>query len=187
MTVAQVEKKRFLQLKSDEIFRVNVRKNHPTHLKNLDIRLAIIDKLNLVQSEEEKRSVQFMKWVQQRANTNYYFSGLTSNAEALLLKKNWNLFIMLKLCRPSPDTTAHYINAESVIEIDHIVSTKKGEAYKTMKSVIALSEKINCPITLWAETLENVKYFERYGFKDYGQVGNNNEHLMILDRTINNI
>lgn len=68
---------------------------------------------------------------------------------------------------------------QRILEINNVNSLKKGEGYKIMTRVIGLADKLFVPICLWTEKDSLVTYYERYGFKNFGRRGENDEYLMI--------
>jgi hypothetical protein len=58
--------------------------------------------------------------------------------------------------------------------------TQKGEGYKMMQKVIDLAKNIHSPICLWTDSEKNVQYFERYGFKNHGKLGENDDYMMVF-------
>lgn len=82
----------------------------------------------------------------------------------------------MRLCKPNPNFKVYYNDTPILLELLEIHSLQKGEGYKLMKQVIAIGKCLNIPITLWAETNENMLYFTRYSFTNLSKV--ENEYLM---------
>jgi hypothetical protein len=97
-----------------------------------------------------------------------------------LFKRNLKSALNIALISPHPDLKKYFEGHDYILELLELHSLQKREGYKIMKKVIELSKRMSCPIKIWTETEKNVKYFERYGFKNYGQLGDNKEFMMVF-------
>lgn len=133
---------------------------------------------NMIKTATTKLILHFLKWINNITEYDFFIRSL-ENGRIILLKKDFEGLLTIKLCKPN-HLMEEVSNKGSILEIVTINSTKKGEGYKMMKPIIYFAQKQNIPVVLWTETEENVKYFERYGFKNYGRRGDDQEYLMIL-------
>lgn len=118
----------------------------------------------------------YLKWISKETDHNFYLFD-AGNGPVSLMDRNLEVFIRIHLCNPHKIVAS--FTGDQVIEIQNIYSFKKGAGYETMTKIIAFARQQRLPITLWTETEENAKYFERYGFKNYGKLGRDQEFLMI--------
>jgi hypothetical protein len=119
----------------------------------------------------------YLKWISKETDYNFYLVD-AGNGPVSLMDQNLEVFIRIHLCNPHK-IVASFTGDQQVIEIENIYSFKKGAGYEMMTKIIAFARQQKLPITLWTATEENVEYFERYGFKNYGKLGRNQESLMI--------
>lgn len=201
LTTAEQSHRAFLDLKEMPIaaFEIQHQKNkkslraqmkwfEQSHQMGMDAVKKILTKMNLPEKHIEgtlealgdKRSLKFAKWLDKETNHNFYFFGAYDN-EVGLITRDLQSSIVLKLCLPS-STIANILGNQAILQIEAIHSDKKGEGYKVMKKVLSFADRHELPVTLWTETEGNVKYFARYGFKNYGRCGENQEYLMILEK-----
>lgn len=103
-----------------------------------------------------------------------------NDARIALYKRNWKAYTFIGFNRLVGEAKRLCQDDNEAIEIYSLHSVQKGEAYTIMKKVVDLVKRMGIPAMLYTETEENVKYFERYGFQNHGQLGTENEYLMIL-------
>src|SRR5690606_2314274 len=73
-----------------------------------------------------------------------------------------------------------YYNSKYILDLLHIHSFRKGEGKKLMEAFLRIRRNLNIPGSLWTESSENVKYFEKYGFINLGRLGDSSEFLLKL-------
>lgn len=179
-TVAEEDYNFFLQFKKNK--ELSLSKIIPAH-KRLKAKIKA-DISMLAKSRVTKYStvLTFIKWINQQTNSNYYLFSIGPDGGISLIKTD--LEVLLNIGHrtiPSNQAMLDIIGGQQpFLEIQTIYSAKKGEGYNIMQKIIKLAKNINYPITLYAETESNVRYFERYGFINHGKHGDNGEYLMIL-------
>lgn len=164
-----------------EMFDVISDKNHQKLIIN-NSKLDVDDMISSIKSmglnESEKK---FLKLVVEEARSNFYMEFNQDDIAFILIKRNFKGFIRIAHNRPKQELKDYYNGSEYIIDLLNIHSYEKGEGYKMMKRVLRFGKELKLPIHLWTEDIKNVLYFEKYGFKNVGQLGENKEYLMILN------
>jgi hypothetical protein len=161
-------------LKSDA-FIENVKMMHPQSRAGLMAEIAAMEK----DKEADPKAKQYLKWILKQTEFNYLLALLPKGRGLVLLKQNFKAVLVIGFNRPSQELKPFVQGHDFVLEILNIHSLQKGEGYKMMRKVMDLSEKLRSPITLIVETEQQQQYFERYGFKNYGAIEEENERMMI--------
>lgn len=143
----------------------------------MDIEDIIYSIENMSLNESEKK---FLKLIVEEAKSNFYMEFNQEDIAFLLIKRNFKGFIRIAHNKPKEESRDYYNGSEYIIDLLNIHSYKKGEGHKMMKRVLRFGKELKLPIHLWTETKENVLYFEKYGFKNLGQLGDSGEYLMVL-------
>lgn len=146
-------------------------------ISKFDVEDILFSIKNMGLNESEKN---FLKLILEEARSNFYMEFIKADIAFLLIKRNFKGFIRIAHNKPKEESKDYYNGAEYIIDLLNIHSYEKGEGHKMMKRVLRLGKELKLPIPLWTETKENVLYFENYGFKNVGQLGDNKEYLMIL-------
>ncbi|KAA9022914.1 hypothetical protein [Niallia endozanthoxylica] len=160
----------------NELFTENIKRMHPQSRQTLLAEISALEK----DKKADEKAKQYLKWVSKQTEFNYYLALLPKGNGLILLKQNLKGAIVLGLNRPNEKLQPFFEGHHLILELLNIHSMQKGEGYKMMQKVISLSKKLDSPICLWAETEEIVQYFERYGFENYGALGENNECMMVF-------
>jgi hypothetical protein len=174
-----IEKKEHVDSREDlqnEVFTKNIKSMHHQSRKILMDEISKMEK----DGNADEKAKQYLKWVLKQTEFNFYLAVLPEGKGLILLKQNLKATLVIGFNRPHEDLKQFFEGHDFILEILNIHSIQKGEGYKIMKKVIDLSKKINSPICLWTETEENVQYFERYGFENYGAFGKENEFMMVF-------
>jgi len=66
------------------------------------------------------------------------------------------------------------------LELVHLHSFQKGEGKKLMEAFLSIQQDLDVPGSVWVEEIETVSYYEQFGFRNVGQLGSNEEFLMIV-------
>ena len=160
----------------NEFFTKNIKLMHPQSRETLFAEISAMEK----DKNADEKAKQYLKWVAKQTEFNFYLALLPKGNGLILFKQNLKATLVIGFNRPNENLKQFFEGHHFLIEILNIHSMQKGEGYKIMQKVIDLSKKIDSPIFLWAETEENVQYFERYGFVNYGALGENNEFMMVF-------
>ncbi|WP_338452441.1 hypothetical protein R4Z09_11470 [Niallia oryzisoli] len=160
----------------NEVFTKNIQHMHPQSRETLMAEISALEK----DKNADEKAKQYLKWVAKQTEFNFYLALLPKGNGLILLKQNLKAALVIGFNRPNENLKQFFEGHNLILEILNLHSMQKGEGYKIMQKVILLSKKIDSPICLWAETEENVQYFERYGFENYGALGENNEIMMVL-------
>jgi len=160
----------------NELFTENIKRMHPQSKQTLLAEISALEK----DKNADKKAKQYLKWVDKQTEFNFYLALLPKGNGLILLKQNLKAALVIGFNRPNENLKPFFEGHDLILEILNLHSMQKGEGFKIMQKVMDVSKKIDSPICLWAETEENVQYFERYGFKNYGELGENNEILMVL-------
>jgi hypothetical protein len=179
-TVVDEDYNKFLQLiKDKELFISNIL---PTH-QHLKAKMRAETSMHAREMESKyPNSLKFFKWLDQQTDFNFYLVKIGQDGGISLFKSNLEDFLNIAhRTAPSNQGMQDIIgNQRAFLELQTLYSFKKGQGYKIMQKLIKLAIKINYPISLYAETESNVRYFERYGFINHGKHGDKGEYLMIL-------
>jgi hypothetical protein len=158
----------------NEVFAQNIKSMHPQSRETLMTEISAMEK----DKQANEKAKQYLKWVLKQTEFNFYLALLPKGRGVILLKQNLKAVLVIGFNRPQEDLKSFFEGHDFILEILNIHSIQKGEGSKMLKKVIDLSKKISSPICLWTETEENRRYFERYGFKNYSEVGENS--MMVL-------
>ncbi|MFF2092953.1 hypothetical protein [Paenibacillus sp. NPDC058174] len=96
-----------------------------------------------------------------------------------IISENINAIMCLALNTTDKKFLRHY-NSKYILDLLHIHSFRKGEGKKLMETFLYIQSNLNIPGSLWTESIDNVKYFEKYGFINLGRLGKSSEFLMKL-------
>jgi len=135
--------------------------------------------IETIESLKDKRFFKFLKWIDKETNHRFYIAHMSNDGSVGLWTRDFKVLVKVRMCWGNESVTK-LVGRQRVLDIESIHSFQKGEGYKVMKNVLSFAKRHELPVTLWTETKENVKYFERYGFINHGNHGTNNEYLMIL-------
>lgn len=171
-TAAEQDLETMLEFSEQVNFESILASHHPMNVENLIFQ-------QLIAGFDEKGR-QYLDWVIYQSHIDFYIPFISPDGSILMVRRpHLKAYLGIRYGYPG-DNAAAVIGKERTIQIENIGSFIKGEGYKIMKKVIRLGKKIDCTIELWTETEENVKYFERYGFKNHGRLGKYGEFLMVL-------
>jgi hypothetical protein len=120
----------------------------------------------------------FLKWIEEKTENLFYLVTIHKEKGAFFFNKDFTVMFCLQVVTPN-DTIEHFLKGES-LQLHNITSIKQGEGKKVMNEIIEFCYLNNTPLNLWTETKEIAAYFEKYGFKNCGQLGEENEYLMVL-------
>lgn len=144
--------------------------------------LMMLQGVSLVAGSTDEKGKKYIDWIMLQSKFNYYVASVSPNGCILMIKRpHLKSYLAIRFGYPGKNTAA-IVGSDRTIQIENIGSLIKGEGYKMMKKVIALSRKMDVAIELFTETEENVKYFERYGFVNHGPLGERDEFLMVLPK-----
>ena len=160
----------------NELFTENIKRMHPQSKQTLLAEISALEK----DKNADKKAKQYLEWVDKQTEFNFYLALLPKGNGLILLKQNLKAALVIGFNRPNENLKPFFEGHDLILEILNLHSMQKGEGFKIMQKVMDVSKKIDSPICLWAETEENVQYFERYGFNNYGELGENNEILMVF-------
>jgi hypothetical protein len=121
----------------------------------------------------------FLRWVLKRSEKDYYIMLLPTRDGVCLIKKNLKGQIIVGYNRPNDKTKKYFPGYHHILEVHNIDSAQKGQGFRMMKQFLELADRLKLPVSLWTETEELVKYFERYGFENYGAIGQDGEYMMV--------
>lgn len=136
------------------------------------------EKQMMAESMKDGRAIDFWRFIDHETNNNLFTPGGDPQEGIGLTTRNLQCMAVIGLILPS-EKVAAYVGEEKCLFLNSIVSLKKGNGYKMMCKFINLSNKSGMTLWLWSETEKNVKYFERYGFKNHGSIGDFGEYLMV--------
>lgn len=143
--------------------------------------LGLLKGTRLVANSDEKGK-KYIDWILLQSQYNFFVTHIAPNGCILLIKRpHLKSYLAIRYGYPGNNAAA-VIGNKRTIQIENIGSLIKGEGYKMMKKIIALSRKMDVSIELWTETKKNVKYFERYGFVNHGMLGELGEFLMVFPK-----
>lgn len=174
MNVTDISHKQFIDLFSNETFKEQVK---------LDSRKFVDSFERLLKNNriKDKRDRAFIDSIILEAKSNFYLIYTDETKIFTLVTRNFKGTMLLGHNRPNIKQQKFYIDHETVIELTHIHSAQKGEGHKMMKRLLKVGKNLKIPITLLTETEDKVTYFENYGFKNFGRLGDNKEFLMIKE------
>ena len=159
----------------NELFTQNMKAMHPQCRETLMAEIAAMEK----NKNADEKAKQYLKWVLKQTEFNFYLAILPKGRGLILFKQNLKAVIAIGLNMPTEELKPFFPGHDFILEILNIHSVQKGEGYKIMQKVMDLSKTIQSPICLWTDSEKNVQYFERYGFKNHGQLGENEDYMMI--------
>ncbi|PID03938.1 hypothetical protein CSV67_00190 [Sporosarcina sp. P2] len=172
MNKSEVSHEIFLTIRNQHLFRERVKKDTSSlqkHLKNL---LSA----NAVMNNTQKGYFNFLL---DMSETKYYLSS-SSDATLILINRDWKSLVLIRYCTTLNKATKRVLgNQAKCIEIVELHSVKKGQGSLIMEDLISLSERIKLPLTLFAETENLIKYYKRFGFINHGNLGIDNEFLLL--------
>lgn len=174
MNITEKSHKQFYEMINDDGYRKEVKNLTPKYVKRFEKIIQYDDGLN---SEKDKA---FVKAILIEARSNYYMVFNADKKAFILTKRNFKGAMIIGHYTPVGILKDYFNGYEKVIELVHIHSAQKGEGHKMMKNILKLKKELKIPIMLWAETDDNAHYFEKYGFKNYGRLGEIGEYLMIF-------
>lgn len=169
-TVGEIDKQWLMQVRKQNDFVNDIKKANEFFRAMLDINIAL---------SGNEEIIKYLKWLKAVSEKDFYIGSMSYGHFVLFIQSEMKGLLSIQLCKTN-DMIQQFVNEDVILDLTNICSLKKGYGYKMMKKVISLRKELNCPIQLWAETEKNIHYFERYGFKDYGKLGENKETLMIL-------
>ena len=109
----------------------------------------------------------------------YYFALLTF-PEILLFEKNKKAFIGMHGVKTMRGLiTKFFKQGTFYVEIESIHSYSKGAGAQIIERIKKFSDENDCLISLWAENMDLVNYYQSLGFQCAGAGGENGEFLMI--------
>jgi hypothetical protein len=161
---------------AEESYKVGIEKAISFH-KHIKAPGGMIETLEQLR---DKRVCKFLKWVEKESNHKYYIAHMSNDGAVGLWTRDFKAMFVVKMCWSNESVDKALGSNQRILDVESIHSFQKGEGYKIMKNILAFGQRHSLPVTLWTETEQNVKYFERYGFKNYGRCGINQEYLMIL-------
>ena len=174
--MAEKEQLDLIEDLQNEVFTQNIKSMHPQSRETLMAEISAMEK----EKQANEKAKQYLKWVLKQTEFNFYLALLPKGKGLILFKQNLKAALVIGFNRPQDELKPFFEGHEFILEILNIHSIQKGEGSKIMKKVLDLSKKIDSPICLWTETEENVKYFERYGFKSYKELGKDNQCMMVF-------
>ncbi len=160
----------------NDVFTQNMKTMHPQARAALQAEIAAIEK----DKNADEKAKQYLKWVLKQTEFNFYLAILPKGRGLILFKQNLKAVIAIGLNRPTEEIQSFFPGHNFILEILNIHSTQKGEGYKMMQKVIDLAKNLQSPICLWTDSEQNVQYFERYGFKNHGKLGENDDYMLIF-------
>ena len=125
----------------------------------------------------------FIRWILKMSDKNFYIF-MNQDRTIFLINKNLKSSCVLNFAIPNEEfkgITFLPKDTEKILEISNIHSLRKGEGKKIMRKLLEIKGRLGVPLTLWTETEDTVKYFERYGFVNHGPVGLANEFFMMIE------
>lgn len=122
----------------------------------------------------------FLSAILVEARSNFFMQFNEKKRVFLLYKRNFKGLMIIGHNTPRTNLKGYFNGHEFVLELVIIHSSQKGEGHKMIKRLLYLKKILKLPIVLWTESEKNVLYFEKYGFKNKGKLGDNNEFLMVL-------
>lgn len=161
----------------NDVFTQNMKAMHPQSRETLMTEIAALEK----DKNANEKVKQYLKWVLKQTEFNFYLAILPQGRGLILYKQNLKAALVIGLNRPHEEVKPFFPGHEFVLEILNIHSLQKGEGYKMMKKVMELAEQTQLPICLWTDSEKNVQYFERYGFKNCGKIGESTEWMMVFE------
>jgi hypothetical protein len=120
----------------------------------------------------------FLQWIMEKTEDLFYLVTIHKEKGAFFFNKDFTVMFCLQVVTPI-DEVERFLKGES-LQLHNITSIKQGEGKKVMKEIIEFCYLNNSPLSLWTETTEIAAYFEKYGFKNCGQLGEGKEYFMIL-------
>jgi hypothetical protein len=122
----------------------------------------------------------FLDYIEKETIMNFFLVEIKQNGEFSLIKRDLSLMINIS-CNTATKSILPFVSNRIVLSLNNISCMEKGKAYRFMTRYIKYAKKVNLPIILWTEIEKNTKYFERYGFVACGNMGDNQEMLMVLN------
>lgn len=176
LTQAEKDMQGFSKLRKRKNFRKELIKKHNSFMDLI--------KVNLSYFAEDEQGFKYFKWLEFKGADDFYIGGISQESETLLIKKpRLKSYASIFLGTPN-HVTKEFIKGKCVLELRNIGSLRKGEGTAIMIQLLELAEILDCPISLWAETENSIKYFKRFSFVSHGKCGANGETLMIRQPTI---
>lgn len=152
--------------KMDEEIAIQITKNTIKNIKNTQY--------NNLESK-------FIDLLTQRAGKDYYIiPTIDPNEQSIgIISPNLKAIMYVATNTTRKDLLEIY-NTPVVLELLHIHSFEKGSGKILMEIYVELQKALNISGSLWTESIENVRYFQNYGFENLGSLGFNKEFLMKL-------
>lgn len=171
----RTEKEHYIGDLQNEVFTKNMKVMHPQSRATLMAEIAAMEK----GKNADEKVLQYLKWVLKQTEINFYLAILPQGRGLILFKQNLKAALVIGLNRPQEEIKPFVPGHDFVLEILNLHSIQKGEGYKIMQKVMDLAKQIDTPICLWTDAEKNVHYFERYGFKNHGKIGESTEWIMV--------
>lgn len=174
--MSRPEKEHYIGDLQNEVFTKNMMAMHPQSRATLMAEIAAMEKGKNV----DEKVLQYLKWVLKQTEINFYLAILPQGRGLILFKQNLKAALVIGFNRPQEEIKPFVPGHDFVLEILNLHSIQKGEGYKIMQKVMDLAKQIDSPICLWTDAEKNVHYFERYGFKNHGKIGESTEWMMLF-------
>lgn len=130
--------------------------------------------------DQVPESTELIQWIIKQGTKDYYVWPPSPEQKIVMINRNRKLVACIGLVTPHEDVK-HLVRGHKALEVDHIYSFKKGQAYHFMQKFLALKNKMQLPMVLWCDNDEIKAYWEKYGFVNKGKLGGHGEYLMVLD------
>ncbi|PIC65324.1 hypothetical protein CSV79_01495 [Sporosarcina sp. P13] len=172
MNKSEMSHETFLTIRNQRFFRERFKTNTSSFRKLFGNLLSA----NAFANNTEKS---FLNFLLDMSETKYYLSS-SSDATFILLNRDWKSLVSFRYCATLNEATKRVLgNQAKCIEIVELHSAEKGQGSLIMEDFISLSEGIKLPLALFAETEDLVKYYKRFGFINHGNLGIDNEFLLL--------
>lgn len=162
----------FLTIRNQHFFRERFK----THTSSLRKRFENLLSANTFTNNTEKS---FFNFLLDMSENEYYLSS-TSDATLILINRDWKSLVSFRYCATLNEATKRVLgNQVKCMEIVELHSAEKGQGSLILNEFISLSEQIKLPLAIFAETENLVKYYKRFGFINHGNLGIDNEFLLL--------
>lgn len=171
MNITEKTHRMYIMLLNDPTFKKTIKKDSPANRNRYQ------EFLNSGVLKREKE-VSFVNFLLDMSENKYYLAPLPE--AAMLINREFKSIVTFRYCTSLTEATKKIlVNYNECIEIIELHSQEKGQGTIIMNEFIELSESMDLPLSLYVETNDLVKYYNRFGFVDYGSHGGNSELLLL--------
>jgi hypothetical protein len=109
----------------------------------------------------------------------YYMIGV-ANSSLMFANKTFDLFLSFGYVKPAKPTV-DYLGSDFIIQLDTVVSLRKGEGRKALCRLVDIADSIGVNMSLWIEegNEQVISYYEQFDFELTDHRGDDNNYLMM--------